>query len=67
MVVMNEEKGRIDTLEFCKALGITKEYYAKRMEEIKDRSKNPGYSRFTQQLFMSQLTEKEFSVFQEKM
>ena len=67
MVVMNEEKGRIDTLEFCKALGITKEYYAKRMEEIKDRSKNPGYSRFTQQTFMSQLTEKEFSVFQEKM
>ena len=67
MVVMNEEKGRIDTLEFCKALGITKDYYAKRMEEIKDRSKNPGYSRFTQQLFMSQLTEKEFSVFQEKM
>ena len=67
MVVMNEEKGRIDTLEFCRALGITKEYYAKRMEEIKDRSKNPGYSRFTQQTFMSQLTEKEFSVFQEKM
>ena len=25
VVVMNEEKGRIDTLEFCKALGITKE------------------------------------------
>ena len=67
MVVMNEEKGRIDTLECGSALGITKEYYAKRMEEIKDRSKNPGYSRFTQQLFMSQLTEKEFSVFQEKM
>lgn len=36
------------------------------MEEIKDRNKNPGYSRFTQQLFMSQLSEKEFSVFQEK-
>ena len=24
MVVMNEEKGHIDTLEFCQALGITK-------------------------------------------
>ena len=32
-----------------------------------DRSRNPGYSRFTQQLFMSQLSDKEFSVFQEKM
>lgn len=66
MVVMNEEKGRLDTTEFCNTLGITKEYFIKRMEEIKDRSKNPGYSRFTQQLFMSQLSEKEFSVFQEK-
>lgn len=66
MVVMNEEKGRLDTTEFCNSLGITKEFFIKRMEEIKDRDKNPGYSRFTQQLFMSQLSEKEFSVFQEK-
>ena len=67
MVVMNEEKGRIDTLDFCQSLGITKEFFIKRMEEIKDRNKNPGYSRFTQQLFMSQLSEKEFSIFQEKL
>lgn len=66
MVVMNEEKGRLDTTEFCNSLGITKEFFIKRMEEIKVRNKNPGYSRFTQQLFMSQLSEKEFSVFQEK-
>lgn len=66
MVVMNEEKGRLDTTEFCNSLGITKEFFIKRMEEIKDRNKNPGCSRFTQQLFMSQLSEKEFSVFQEK-
>ena len=25
MVVMNEEKGRLDTLDFCESLGITKE------------------------------------------
>lgn len=67
MVVMNEQKNRIDTLEFCEALGITKDFFKVRMAEIKDRNKNPGYSRFTQQLFMSQLSDKEFSVFQEKM
>lgn len=66
MVVMNEAKDHIDTMEFCNTLGITKEYFDKRMEDIKDRSKNPGYSRFTQQLFMSQLSDQEFSVFQEK-
>ena len=67
MVVMNEERGRLDTLDFCNALGITKEFFIKRMNDIKDRSKNPGYSRFTQQLFMSQLSDKDFSVFQEKL
>ncbi|MGP1350251.1 MAG: penicillin-binding protein 2 [Hoylesella marshii] len=67
MVVMNEESGHLDTLEFCKALGITKEFFIRRMNDIKDKTKNPGYSRFTQQLFMNQLSDKEFSVFQEKM
>ena len=67
MVVMNEEKGRLDTTEFCRAIGITKEFFIQRMDEIKDRNKNPGYSRFTQQLFMSQLSDREYSVFREKM
>ncbi|NPD82912.1 penicillin-binding protein 2 [Prevotella sp. PINT] len=67
MVVMNEQKGHIDTLEFCNVLGITPEFYKRRMAEIKDRNKNPGYSRFTQQLFMSQISEQEFAIFQEKM
>ena len=67
MVVMNEAKGRLDTLELCDALHITREEFDQRMENIKDRTKNPGYSRFTQQLFMSQLSDQDFSVFQEKM
>src|SRR3712207_9566785 len=36
------------------------------MAAMKDRNRNPGYSRFTQQLFISQLSDKDFSVFQEK-
>ena len=67
MVVINEAKDHIDTLELCKALGISKEFFIKRMDDIKDRTKNPGYSRFTEQLFMTQLSDKEFSVFREKM
>ena len=67
MVVMNEVKDRLDTLDFCQALGITKEEFDRRMATMKDRNKNPGYSRFTEQLFLSQLSDKDFSVFQEKM
>jgi penicillin-binding protein 2 len=48
-------------------MNITREEFDRRMATIKDRNKNPGYSRFTQQVFMSQLSDKEFSVFQEKM
>ena len=66
MVIVNEQRSRLDTIEFCKALNITKDYFIRRMKDIQDRSKNPGYSSFTQQLFMSQLSDQEFSVFQEK-
>lgn len=66
MVVMNEQQG-VDTLELCSDLGITPEWYERRMKEIKDRNRNPGYSSYTQQLFMSQLSVEEFSRFQEKM
>lgn len=67
MVVMNEARNHLDTLEFCEALGITREEFDERMEAIKDRSKNPGYSRFTEQMFRSQLSDHDFSVLQEKM
>ena len=67
MVVMNEAKDHLDTADFCHVMNITREEFDRRMATIKDRNKNPGYSRFTQQVFMSQLNDKDFSVFQEKM
>lgn len=66
MVVMNDQHG-IDTLDFCESIGITKEEYIKRMAEIKDSKKHPGYSRYTPQLFMSQIPAEEFSLFREKL
>ncbi len=66
MVVMKEQQG-VDTLGLCDALDITPEWYAKRMDEVRDRRRNPGYSPNTQQLFMGQLSVEEFSRFQEKL
>ena len=34
MVVMNEESGRLDTTEFCNAIGITKEFFIKRIKSL---------------------------------
>ena len=67
MVVMNEAKDHLDTLELCQTLNITRQEFDERMANIKDRNKNPGYSRFTQQMFLNQISDHDFSVFQEKM
>ena len=67
VMVTMREIAALDTLDFCKSLGISKEEFDRRMETIKDKNKNPGYSSYTQQLFMSQIPAEEFSIFQEKL
>ena len=66
MVVMQEQRG-VDTLDFCQTVGISREEYEQRMADIKDPNKNPGYSRYTPQLFMAQIPAEEFSQFREKL
>lgn len=66
MVIMREVNN-LDTLEFCKTLNITKATFDERMALIKNSNKNPGYSPYTQQLFLAQISAEEFSIFQEKM
>lgn len=63
MVVMNDQHG-VDTLDFCNTVGITRDFYIKRMLEIKAK---PNYSRYTPQVFMSQIPAEEFSLFREKL
>lgn len=67
MIVTNEAKNHLDTLAFCDALGITREQFEERLKEIKDSKKNPGYTKFSQQLFMGQLDEKLFLSFRERL
>lgn len=57
----------LDTLDFCKALGITREQFDERMKDVRNRRKNPGYSKYTHQTFMTQLSAEECGVFQEKL
>lgn len=67
IMVVDNEVENLDTADLCRSLGIDKEWFDRRMVEIKDKSKNPGYSRYTQQIFMSQLSAEDFSSFQEKL
>ena len=53
--------------ELCSALGITREEYEERMERVKNRRLNPGYSTYTEQELITQLPEEDFARFQENL
>ena len=57
----------LDTLEFCRSLNLTREQFDRRMAEVSNRRRNPGYSRYTPQTFMAQLSSEECGIFQEKL
>jgi len=54
----------IDTLDFCKTLGITVDDFKSRIAEMK---KSPGYSSYTPQRFMSHLSARDYGRLQEKL
>src|SRR5574344_236860 len=56
-----------DTLDFCQTVGITKEGFQRQLDAIKNRRLNPGYSSYTPQVFMSQLSPETYGMLQEKM
>ena len=61
------EVTELDTLDFCRALNITRGQFDKRMKDVKNRWMNPGYSQYTHQVLMTQLSAEECGVFQEKL
>ena len=56
-----------DTLAFCHCLQITRAEFDERIAEIKDKRKNRGYSRWTPQVFMSQLKKEDIATLQEEL
>lgn len=67
LVYVPKQVQPFDTLELCRALDITREQFDKRLAEVKDRRLNPGYSVYTLQIFMTQLTAQESGILQEKL
>lgn len=63
LVTMNDQVG-IDTLNFCESVGITREEYEAKCDQIKAQK---GYSRFKPQLFMTQIPQEKFLLIREKL
>ena len=66
MLIMREMVD-FDTISFCNALNITKVDFDERIKNIKNKRKNPGYSRYTPQVFMAQISTASYGLLQEKM
>ena len=66
-LTMREMGNEWDTTGFCKSLQISREDFDARIDEIKDRRKNRGYSRYTPQLFMGQLKKEDIATLQESL
>ena len=58
---------QFDTLDLCHALGISREDFDARWTEVTNRATNPGYSSYSPQTFLTNLTPEDYGRLQEKM
>lgn len=56
-----------DTIAFCNTLGLTKEQFHDKWEEMKDPRRNPGYSAYTPQKLIAHLSPEDYGRLQEKL
>ncbi len=56
-----------DTLDFCETIHITPEQLNKRFADMRDKRINPGYSSYTPQRLITQLSSQDYGRLQEKL
>lgn len=56
-----------DTVDFCETIHITPEQLRKRFEDMRDKRLNPGYSSYTPQRLITQLSSQDYGRLQEKL
>ena len=56
-----------DTTDFCRTLNITREQLDKRFADMRDKRLNPGYSSYTPQRLIAQLSSQDYGRLQEKL
>lgn len=67
ITVIMKEITELDTMDLCQTLKISPEFLRKKFRDIKDRRLNPGYSPYTNQVFLTQLSAEDCGMFQEKL
>ena len=67
VMLIPKDVGQFDTLALCQVLGMTREQLDDKWREMKDPRKNPGYSSYTPQKLISQLSQQDYGRLQEKL
>ena len=67
MIVKEMQTCLFDTVGFCNALQIDSMEFQKRMNNMTNRRKNRGYSRFSPQVFMDLLQQEEVAALQQEL
>ncbi len=56
-----------DTIDFCNAVGITRDELVKRFTDMRDKRRNPAYSSYSPQRLLTHLTAEDYGRLQEKL
>ena len=64
-LIMQEMRHGFDTVAFCRCLNIDSLEFEQRIASIKDKKRNRGFSTYTPQIFMSQLSKQEVALLRE--
>lgn len=67
VMLIPKEVNDFDTLAFCQLLNITKDQFHELWNNMKDPRKNPGYSSYIPQKFMSHISFEDYGRLQEKL
>ena len=66
MVVREMTKQPFDTIGLCHALHITRETFEMRMQDMTNKKKNRGFSKFSPQIFIQNLSQEEIAQLQQE-
>ncbi|MGM9802870.1 MAG: penicillin-binding transpeptidase domain-containing protein [Muribaculaceae bacterium] len=67
VVLIPRDVQPFDTIDFCNTLRITREEFDQRMADLKNPKKNPNYSSYSQQTFITHLSAQDYGRLQEKL
>lgn len=67
VTMIPRDVAEFDTVDFCNTIGITPDQLKQRLKEMRDKRINPGYSSYTPQILLTQLTPEDYGRLQEKL